>query len=234
MKKLLSLIFTFLLSLGACNAMDELIKTYPEYSKYMKTKNFEYGWYEDYKPGNLYFYYGTMGAGKSALAINKANEFKSKGVNIYIYIPNSMVFSEISSRNGNHIEVSKINLKEVPKNTTLIIDEAQFLSNDELELIKELLHNNVTIFCFGLLTTFEKNLFDASKSLLEIASVIREIQMNCENCNESRAIYNFRSSSDNKLVSLRKDQYMALCPKCFENKNYAKFIVAGLLGHENI
>lgn len=79
-----------------------------------------------------------------------------------------------------------------------------------------------------------KNLFDASESLIEIASVIREIDMKCENCNESRAVYNFRDSYDNNLVSLRKDQYMALCPKCFEIKNYAKFVVAGLLGHENM
>lgn len=54
--------------------------------------------------------------------------------------------------------------------------------------------------------------------------------MKCENCKESRAIYNFRTSSDNKLISLGKDQYMALCPKCFEIKDYAKFIVAGLFG----
>ena len=30
--------------------------------------------------GKLYFYYGTMGAGKTALAINKAYEFRERGL----------------------------------------------------------------------------------------------------------------------------------------------------------
>lgn len=121
-------ILPFLFAFNKCNAMDELAANNKKYTTIKESKSFGYGWYKEFKPGNLYFYYGTMGAGKSALAINKASEFKSKGINIYTYIPNRMVFSEISSRNGNHIEVSKINLKEVPKDTTLFIDEAQFLS----------------------------------------------------------------------------------------------------------
>lgn len=72
MKKLLSLIFTFFMASNTCNAMDELAKTYPQYSKYMESKNFGYGWCNNPLKSKLYFYYGTMGSGKSALAIKKA------------------------------------------------------------------------------------------------------------------------------------------------------------------
>lgn len=225
LKKLLSLIFTFLLSFSTCNAMDELAKTYPEYSKYIETKNFGYGWCEDFKHGKLYFYYGTMGSGKSALAIEKANS-----IGALVYLPKLVESSKISSRNGKTYDITCDDLRNIESDSVLIIDEAQFLSNDELELIKKLLAKNVTIFCFGLLTTFQKQPFDCINELSKISYAIREIGMKCENCKKSRAIYNFRTSSDNKLVSLGKDQYMALCSKCFEIKDCAKFLISGLFG----
>ena len=36
--------------------------------------------------GKFYFYYGTMGAGKTSIAINKAYEFKDRNKKTYVYI----------------------------------------------------------------------------------------------------------------------------------------------------
>lgn len=206
--------------------MDELATNDPTYIKVKVTKKFGYGWYDKTLPGNLYFYYGNMGAGKSALIIDKVDEFKSNGVKPYIYIPKMLNNDKISSRNGKFINLKKISLDKIQQGSTLIIDEAQFLSKGELETIRLLLTKKATVFCFGLLTTFEKNIFDASKSLIEISSVIREIPMLCENCKVKNAVYNFRVSSDTNLVCLDKNQYKSLCKKCFEYKKS----ISGLIG----
>lgn len=226
-------ILSFLFAFNQCHAMDELANKNPTYIKVKVTKNFGYGWYDNIIPGNLYFYYGNMGAGKSALIINKVNEFTSNGVKPYLYIPKTLSKDKISSRNGKFINLQKIDLSVIEPHSILIIDEAQFLSKGELETIKSLLNKKVTVFCFGLLTTFEKNLFDASKSLIDISSVIREIPMLCENCKSKNAVYNFRLSSDANLVLLDKKQYKSLCKKCFED-NHIKKIISGLIGTAKI
>lgn len=220
--KFIPFILSFLFILNQCHAMDELATNDPTYTKVKVTKKFGYGWYGEITHGNLYFYYGNMGAGKSALIINKINEFKTNGVKAYLYVPKMLSNNKISSRNGKFINIQKMFLGKVKPYSTLIIDEAQFLSKDELDTIRSLLTKKVTVFCFGLLTTFEKELFDASKSLIEMCSVIREIPMLCENCKRENAVYNFRVSSDTNLVSLDKNQYKSLCKKCFEHKKVYK------------
>ena len=57
--------------------------------------------------GKFYFYYGTMGAGKTSIAINKAYEFKDRNKKTYVYIPSSLPYAvKIESRNGLSIGVS--------------------------------------------------------------------------------------------------------------------------------
>lgn len=202
-------------SLTQCKSMNEETK---------KTKHWGYGWYSEIAKGNLYFYYGTMGAGKSALAIKKIKEFSEKGSKTYVYIPSQIGEKQISSRNGQSFEAQCLNLNEVKENSILIIDEAQFLSESEILLINDLLKKDTTILCFGLLTTFQKKLFDGSKHLLEIASVVREIPMDCEKCKKKKAVYNFRTSCDTSLISLGKNQYIALCEECLRIKERAKFL----------
>jgi len=166
--------------------------------------------------GKLYFYYGTMGAGKTALAINKAYEFRERGLKTYVYVPNEVKSDRLSSRCGSSVEVSDIDLSEVCENAVLIVDEAQFLSHDEVKKIRDLCtYKDVMSFCFGLLTTFQRELFDGSKYIIECADTIREVPCMCEKC-KRKAIYNFRVSSETELKVLGKDKYRSFCPRCFE------------------
>lgn len=197
-------------------AMNEHIQNIEKLSDIKKSKNFGYGWYNGISLGKLYFIYGTMGAGKSAMLIDKFKAFKRSQFPTYVYLPKLIDSDEISSRNRNSIKTTCSNLKDVPIRSILFVDEAQFLDNDEIEDIEELLSTkNVAVICFGLLTTFQKELFNASSHLLDLAYVVRELPMTCENCKFNRAMYNFRTSLDNSLISLGKDQYLALCPDCF-------------------
>ncbi len=212
-------IFSFLMSLAfissGVNAMDESY-----YYNIIKEKSFISDCVENVSQGRLYFYYGTMGAGKSKLAIEKVNEFRKKGFKTYVYTPKSLNCDKISSRANMSTNTSKIALNDIEPNTYLIVDEAQFLSDDEINTIKNICASkNVTAFCFGLLTTFQFELFEGSKKLVECADSVTKISMPCENCKENEAICNFRMSSNNELVVLDKNQYKSLCENC-----YKKFI----------
>lgn len=213
--------------------MNELAIQDPKYIEIMKSKHFGYGWYDDISIGSLYFYYGTMGAGKSALAIQKAKEFKIKGIDTYIYVPKSINVDKISSRNGESLQVSNIDFNRIPIGARLIIDEAQFLSAEEIEEIRTIMYlKDVTVFCFGLLTTFKKDVFDGSRLLLDVATSIREIPMKCEDCRMNNAVYNFKKSSNNALVDLDKSKYVAVCPRCFIRNQWRRLVEAEFWGKD--
>lgn len=169
--------------------------------------------------GKFYFYYGTMGAGKTALAINKAYEFRERGLQTYVYVPSEIKSDKLSSRCGSSVVVSNINLDEIEDRSALIVDEAQFLSHDEVKTIRDLCtYKDVMAFCFGLLTTFQRELFDGTKYIIECADTIREVPCMCENC-KKKAIYNFRMSSETELKVLGKDKYKSYCHMCYEKEN---------------
>lgn len=169
--------------------------------------------------GKFYFYYGTMGAGKTALAINKAYEFKKRGIQTFVYVPSDAKTDKLSSRCGSSVEVSNRNLRLVTKRSVLIVDEAQFLTEDKVKTIRHLCtYKDVMAFCFGLLKTFKGKLFNGTKYIIECADTIREIPCMCENC-KKKAIYNVRVSSETTLKVLEKDKYKSYCHMCYERKN---------------
>ena len=172
-----------------------------------------------------------MGAGKSALAISTIDELKSK-YKIYVYVPKAIPSTQISSRNGFSCNVSNVSLDEMEKDSLLIVDEAQFLSEDEIDEIRKLCENKKVItICFGLLKTFENKIFDGTKHIVEIANKIINIPMTCEECKKSNAEYNFRNSSDKSLKILEKDIYQSLCKDCFKVKSNNLMVINLSLNH---
>lgn len=224
MKKILCLIIFLISSFLAPNknfAMNEHISNIEKLSDVKKSKNFGYGWYNGISLGKLYFLYGTMGAGKSAMLIDKFKAFKRSQFPTYVYLPKSIDSDEISSRNRKSIKTTCSNLKDVPIRSILFVDEAQFLDNEEIEDIEELLSTkNVAVLCFGLLTTYKKDFFESSLRMLDLAYAVREIPMLCEKCKFAHAMYNFRKSFDDSLFVPDKDLYISLCPDCFATMSH--------------
>lgn len=213
--RILSILVSLAFASNGVSAMDET-----HYYDTVKSKSSESICQDNVSQGKLYFYYGPMGAGKSKLAIEKVNEFRKKGLKTYVLAPKSLNCGKISSRANIQAYTSNIELDDVEPNSYLIVDEAQFLSDDEINTIKNICASkNVTALCFGLLTTFKLEMFEGSKKLVECADSVTKISMPCENCNQNEAICNFRMSSNNGLVVLDKNQYKSLCEDC-----YKKFI----------
>lgn len=170
--------------------------------------------------GKFYFFYGAMNAGKTSMAICKAHEFKEHGKKVYVFLPDNVYSPKIKSRNGLEIETSgellgDCGLCSVDDDSIVIIDEAQFLSEEAIVKLKKLsIDNNVLVFCFGLLTNFQIELFNGSKRLIEISDSIREIPSMCDCC-DNKAQYNFRLSDEKEEIVLDRRKYRGMCARCY-------------------
>lgn len=169
----------------------------------------------------IYFYYGVMSAGKTSLAINKAYEFRGKGQKVYVCLPSTAKKEKLESKNGSSANVDIIfdepNLCNwnFAENSILVIDEAQFFTNEQVKTLKQLAKNlSLNVFCFGLLTDFRLNIFEGSKALLVYADSVRELPSMCDMCGK-KAKYNLRTSNDENQINLDKNIYKSLCYDCF-------------------
>lgn len=139
----------------------------------------------------LTFHYSSMGAGKSAKLIQMNHNFNENKLNTYVAtyrLDNRDGEGIISSRTGLHIlsnlfdestdfyrEVFYQELKPRYVNA-VFIDEAQFLTPDQVVELGKLSNFQIQVHCFGLRTDFLGNLFPGSSKLLGIADKLIEIE----------------------------------------------------------
>ncbi len=191
----------------------------------------------------LYFRYGAMNCGKSSALMQVAHNYESNNKNVFV------IKSEIDTK-ANDCLSSRIGLKRkvdllLKKNESLenyydklkkvdciLVDEAQFLSENEVdELYFVTKEFNVPVICYGLKTDFKSNLFTGSKRLLELSDELNELITICR-CGK-RAKFNARFvddkfTLDGETVSIDGSslniKYIPLCGKCYleEKMNYEK------------
>ena len=109
--------------------------------------------------------------------------------------------------------------KEDPKCSVVLVDEAQFLTENEVIVLASVVDDyGIPVICYGLKNDFQNNLFEGSKALLEYADKIEEIKTICEYCNR-KATMNLRLDekgnpvTDGKQIVYAKDRYVSVCRK---------------------
>ena len=106
----------------------------------------------------------------------------------------------------------------------ILIDEAQFLSADQVDQLARVVDDyGSNVICYGLRTDFRTHLFEGSRRLFEIADSIDEIKSTCS-CGR-KTIVNARIDSNGDFVTEGQqleiggdDRYIAVCRKCWRNK----------------
>lgn len=183
----------------------------------------------------LYFRYGAMGSSKTANALMVRYNYLEKGQSVILLKPKR------ENRDGEKIVQSRMGLyaecvfveeflaraeEWVPGATDIsydavIVDEAQFLTAEQVDLLSELVDRfEIPVLCYGLRTDFQGHFFEGSRRLMEIADVIEEVPTVCW-CGK-RAQYNARISDgkivrDGVQVMLGGNEcYVSLCRKHFK------------------
>ena len=179
----------------------------------------------------MYFYYGVMGSSKTAMALMKKFSFEEHGKKVLLLKPS------IDNRDGKTLVKSRVGLaceaivvdknksifeivENVKSTSVIIVDESQFLSETQVDQLRELVNRGIMVMCFGLKTDYMGHLFEGTKRIIEVADSIREIQSPCK-CGR-KAIVNARYHGSKIIYSGSQidiggnDKYMAMCYQCWK------------------
>ena len=174
----------------------------------------------------LYFKYGAMGSSKTANALMTRFNYEERGQEAL------MVKPQIDTRDGEHIVRSRIGLTnpciyfhemlampdaELQQYACIIVDEAQFLTKDEVRYLVHLVDDcGIPVMCYGLRADFKGDLFEGSRELLIMADKLEEVKTICW-CGK-KATFNARFDAQGRVLKEgaqvvlgANDQYIGLC-----------------------
>lgn len=188
----------------------------------------------------LYFRYGAMNSGKSTALLQAAFNYEERGQRVLLAKPSIdtkgdgivsrlgvarnvdfTIASDTALRARFAALVAQIRSTEGREVACLLIDEAQFLSPDQVDdLLRIAVLDRVPVLAYGIRTDFKTNAFPGSRRLLEIAHSIEELKTICR-CGR-KAIFNARKVGetfifDGAQVAIDGESvtYESLCGECY-------------------
>ena len=189
----------------------------------------------------LYFYYASMNAGKSTTLLQADFNYRERGMETMLWtaaLDDRYGAGQITSRIGLLAEAHKFDpesdlwaaVSEEHRQRPLacvLIDEAQFLSKDQVFALARLADEaDIPVLCYGLRTDFAADLFPGSAALLGIADALVELKAVCE-CGR-KATMNLRVDAAGRAVVEGaqteiggNDRYIAMCRRHFMAKRRA-------------
>lgn len=143
----------------------------------------------------LYFYYSAMNAGKSTTLLQSSYNYCERGMDVLLFspcidtrFPKPSVYSRIGLKQeafGFDAQFSffpyvKEKMESLPKLRCILIDEAQFLTKEQVrELTKITTLLQIPVLCYGLRSDFQGEPFEGSQYLLAWAEELMEIKTIC-------------------------------------------------------
>ena len=181
----------------------------------------------------LYFHYSTMNAGKSTLLLQASYNYRERGMHTYLMtasFDDRAGKGRIGSRIGIGEEADVFGVSEnlydkidaelkAANITCIFIDEAQFLSKDQVWQLARVVDDlKVPVMCYGLRVDFQGNLFPGSAALLALADEMREVRTICH-CGK-KATMVVRTDEDGNVLTEGaqveiggNERYVSLCRK---------------------
>ena len=174
----------------------------------------------------LYFKFGALGSSKTANALMTRFNYEERGQQTLLVKP------RMDTRDGDHTVASRIGLSypciyfdelqqltimELQQNACIIVDEAQFLTREEVMHLVYIVDDlDIPVICYGLRADFKGDLFPGSEALLVMADKLEEVKTVCW-CGR-KAMFNARFDADGKVLKEgaqvelgANDRYIGLC-----------------------
>jgi len=142
----------------------------------------------------LYFNYSAMNAGKTTVLLQSAYNYRERGMTPLLFTPqldDRFKVGVVKSRIGLQAEALVFDTQTDLLDQTraelesrnihcVLVDEAQFLSRDQVYQLGEVVDQlGIPVLCFGLRTDFQGELFEGSKYLLAWADQLDELKTIC-------------------------------------------------------
>ena len=175
----------------------------------------------------LYYRYGAMSSSKSANAIMVKYNYGEQNQRALLLKP------EVDMRDGEHIIKSRCGLSDEcilfheldwdrvrnHEFDCVIVDEAQFLSKEDVQLLVEIVDDyDVPVICYGLRVDFMGDFFPGSHWLMAWADTVEEIKTICwcgrkATCNARLDQNGNILRAGEQVVLGANDKYVSLCRK---------------------
>lgn len=152
----------------------------------------------------LRFFFGTMGSGKSTQALQIRHNLAARGLSVLLTTQLDRQVGKVSSRLGVAAEAEivdpQLDLFALARRVhvtagldAMVCDEAQFYEPLQIEQLARVVDElDVDVYAFGLLTSFQGELFPGTARLLELADVRSELQVEARCWCGARATHNAR------------------------------------------
>ncbi|MGI9623166.1 MAG: thymidine kinase [Acidimicrobiales bacterium] len=152
----------------------------------------------------LRFFFGTMGSGKSTQALQIRHNMAARGLDVILTTQLDREVGKVSSRLGVAAEAEIVDpqvdllalaskaQRDVGLNA-MVCDEAQFYEPRQIDQLGRVVDElEVDVYAFGLLTSFQGELFPGTQRLLELADERSELQVEARCWCGARATHNAR------------------------------------------
>ena len=162
----------------------------------------------------LRFTFGTMGSGKSTQALQIHHNLRARGLSTVLTTQLDRAEGRVSSRLGvsaeaviveassDLFELVRRRMSGLGSVDAMICDEVQFYAPAQCEQLARVVDElAVDVFAFGLLTSFQGELFPGTSRMLELADVRNEIQVEARCWCGARATHNARFVDGVQVVS---------------------------------
>jgi thymidine kinase len=198
----------------------------------------------------LYFRYAAMNAGKSTALLQVAHNYEERGLAVLLFT------AALDDRAGPGVIGSRLGLSRAAATfgartsfdhpalvalagrppACLLIDEAQFLTADQVRQLHRLAHvHDLPVVCWGLRSDFQGEPFAGAAMLLTLADQVEEMRSICA-C-ARKATMNIRIDADGRRVQRGEqvviggnERYRAVCPACFYSDTASAPEAPGLFG----
>ena len=185
----------------------------------------------------LFFRYGAMNSGKSTALLQVAHNYEERGMHVLLVKPgidskgNDKIISRLgierrvdiqAAENINVYDTIKQWHKDVEKIACVLVDEAQFLTEKQIDQLFNLtVYENIPVICYGIRTDFQTRLFPGSKRLFALAHSLEELKTICR-CGK-KAMLNGRKAggkyifegSQVAIDGAMDITYESLCGDCY-------------------
>ncbi len=194
----------------------------------------------------LYFRYAAMNAGKSTALLQAAHNYEERGMRVRLFtaahddragaggIGSRLGLQRSAETFGPH---TVFNAEWLGSGVAcLLIDEAQFLSPEQVRQLHRLAHQNkLPVLCYGLRSDFQGVAFPGAAALLTLADDLEEMKTICA-CGR-KASMNLRVDDHGRRVKEGEqvliggnNRYRAVCPSCFYSDGDDPVQAPGLFG----
>jgi len=155
----------------------------------------------------LTYLFAQMGAGKTEALLSAAYQLRQADLSIQLLTTNDRTDGHITSRMGLSAPAISYTPDDhmatlIPPDTDhVLIDEAQFLTPDQVDQLTDLVdHAGIDITCYGLRTDFTTRVFDGAARLFATADTVAALQSAARCWCGHPAVHNGRTI-DGQLVT---------------------------------